>query len=1317
MGNSYKQAIEQAKSDLKSIIDVVREVEREVAESASKMSAHINSVFKGGNTPNEFSAQVKKQSEELEKLNQKFAELTAVSEKAAVKKQEITSLITKENSAIQKQTEAISKNQNALKGATKDQLLYEQAMKKAFDRQIELSRAYTRLTQEHTKAKKALQDTILEYGKLHPKTLEAQRNFNALTSQLAALNTQLKQTKEATNKAISKEMTGRMRESVDAIGRQSEAMKRLNADFKQQEIESAKAAKAKEKEAKLTAHLSRAYVQLANEYAKAKNTLRDAIVQYGKLHPKTVQAQKDFDLLANKIRKANAATSSFSKGSLKGLFGGLKNLLGAFGVVGGAMAIAGIVKNVFALTKKLQSLDFALKTVASDAHEVARTTAFLSDITDRFGADILTTTERYTKFLAAAKQSNITLDDTEKIFRTVTKAAGVLGLKTDELSGIYLALEQMLSKGKVTTEELRRQLGERLPGAFGIMAKALDVTVPKLDKMLRAGEIMSATALPKLADALEEAYGIENVKKIDTLVAAQNRLNNSWTKMVRSFSGEGGGAGLVSLFDSISERMALVSKHITRFQQSLSFLSKGFKIFIETIRPVINAFKELTGIDLVKAAKGVGGFMKSLFSPSLAMAAVALEKITKNILGVSNLVVEVARRIKNIDLSGNPVANVNSIKGVFADLKSVYEEGYNSVDKAISSEKAAKELKEREALVVRVSALMTELAFMQGKTLTSESAEAELLGMTSKAIREKEQAIIKLLGTKKLEGDNEKDEEKRRKAALKLAEERLKNTEELTQSLIKIELEANKTILEDENNSLLAKTTANQKINNLEIKSAESKRDYEIALAKLTITDKQTLNSKLAAIAADFMVDEDKAAKEKQKRYEKAVSEEFENKKEAISAEAQLEKQASEVKIIKLNEAFAKEIALLQKQREERKLSKELFDEKYLKATEDRARAEEKIIRESAIKQLEISLKALKAFKDANVLTDPKDKLELDRAIADAEIAIDNAKTQKILKNQEDIAAGEKAIQEIKTQAINKASETIATALNLDAENLKAMFTKMESGIGESTEEVLGFIGNVVGVMGSAFLAASDRRIEKLEEEKVANNEYYTTLLDNENLSEKERSAIEAQRDAKNAEIDRKKRREQQKKAKMEKANAIIEIAINTAVAIAKATAQTGVLAPFFIPLMVALGAASIAAVLAQPIPKFEKGTKNAPEGFALVDERVPEVHTDSNDNVKHWGSSKGANLRYLSKGDKIYKNRDEFLNAQSADEINKAVWQMNLKSNGAVITDAQVDNSLLREVSGLRGDMDKMGRRIERIAGRPIKNTVKVELEDKRAY
>jgi phage tail tape-measure protein len=97
----------------------------------------------------------------------------------------------------------------------------------------------------------------------------------------------------------------------------------------------------------------------------------------------------------------------------------------------------------------------------------------------------------------------------------------------------------MLSKGKVTTEELRRQLGERLPGAFGIMAASLGVTLPKLDEMLKKGELLSAEVLPGFARAVELAFGLDTVKKVDTLVASQNRLTTAWQNFVKNLTGEG----------------------------------------------------------------------------------------------------------------------------------------------------------------------------------------------------------------------------------------------------------------------------------------------------------------------------------------------------------------------------------------------------------------------------------------------------------------------------------------------------------------------------------------------------------------------------------------------------------------------------------------------------------------------------------------------------------------------------------------------------------------------------------------------------------
>lgn len=85
-------------------------------------------------------------------------------------------------------------------------------------------------------------------------------------------------------------------------------------------------------------------------------------------------------------------------------------------------------------------------------------------------------------------------------------------------------------------------------------------------------------------------------------------------------------------------------------------------------------------------------------------------------------------------------------------------------------------------------------------------------------------------------------------------------------------------------------------------------------------------------------------------------------------------------------------------------------------------------------------------------------------------------------------------------------------------------------------------------------------------------------------------------------------RAEKTKQARLDKTAAVFEIAINTAVAVSKLTAQTGLLGTPLIPIIIGLGLAQIAAVLARPIPQFRHGTQSAPGGLAEVAEDGPEA-------------------------------------------------------------------------------------------------------------
>ena len=234
--------------------------------------------------------------------------------------------------------------------------------------------------------------------------------------------------------------------------------------------------------------------------------------------------------------KLAEAQTKRTTGGFYGLMMSIKNLAMAYISL---QAAFGVIRALFETTKRLDSLSFAYSKVIKSQVELGKTQEWLMDISKRYGQDLLNLSERYLKFRAATISTKLSAQETMGIFESFAKTAGVLGLKTDEVSGVFLALEQMLSKGKVTTEELRRQLGERLPGAFQIMAKTVGVTTMELDAMLKSGKILSEDVLPKFAKMVEQVYGIESVNKVNTLAAAQGRMKTSWIEFVDTLNAGG----------------------------------------------------------------------------------------------------------------------------------------------------------------------------------------------------------------------------------------------------------------------------------------------------------------------------------------------------------------------------------------------------------------------------------------------------------------------------------------------------------------------------------------------------------------------------------------------------------------------------------------------------------------------------------------------------------------------------------------------------------------------------------------------------------
>lgn len=192
---------------------------------------------------------------------------------------------------------------------------------------------------------------------------------------------------------------------------------------------------------------------------------------------------------------------------------------------GAALAYAG--KACLDAQIQLQRLEQSYKAVFGAAAQTQLQAVY--EQTDRVGLKYAETAEAAKSFFAAGQGTSLA-PQLQDIFRAVTNAGAALQLSTDDINGTFIALGQMISKGKVQAEELRGQLGERLPGAFQMAAKAMGMTTAELDKFMADGKLTAEDLLPRLAEALQDQYGRAAEEAADTVQGAINRMDSEWTR-------------------------------------------------------------------------------------------------------------------------------------------------------------------------------------------------------------------------------------------------------------------------------------------------------------------------------------------------------------------------------------------------------------------------------------------------------------------------------------------------------------------------------------------------------------------------------------------------------------------------------------------------------------------------------------------------------------------------------------------------------------------------------------------------------------------
>lgn len=230
----------------------------------------------------------------------------------------------------------------------------------------------------------------------------------------------------------------------------------------------------------------------------------------------------------------NLITDSFKKGanaaknSLKSLQYQILSFGAALGF--GGIGLSNLVSKMIEVARETGRVNVALKNVSGSMAQFVNNQVFMLELANKYGVEINTLTGSFVKFTASANAAGMSMADQKKVYESVTRAIVGFGLKQQEAYEVYYALAQMMSKSKISTEELRRQMGERFPIAIQAMAKAVGVSVTQLDALLKKGEVISKDVLPKFADALNEMVTEVNTDNLETSL---NRLQNIFVDAIK----------------------------------------------------------------------------------------------------------------------------------------------------------------------------------------------------------------------------------------------------------------------------------------------------------------------------------------------------------------------------------------------------------------------------------------------------------------------------------------------------------------------------------------------------------------------------------------------------------------------------------------------------------------------------------------------------------------------------------------------------------------------------------------------------------------
>lgn len=358
-----------------------------------------------------------------------------------------------------------------------------------------------------------------------------------------------------------------------------------------------------------------AQAALAGETKRAEDEIRKLNTELASTAQNMNKAEAESFSLANALKSIYGESRTAMSWTQR-LRGEVLSLVAAYaGIFGAVQGIKNLVEAYTTLQAAQSRLNVAFQDQGGPAQS-AKELEFVRRTSERLGIQFGVLASEYGKFALSTQGTDLAGAATRKIFIAVAEAARVSKVSVEDMKGVFTALTQIVSKGAVQMEELRQQLGDRLPGAIQLMADGLGVSTAQLLKMMEAGEVTSK-ALIGFADKLQQKFGPGLALALSGTEAQIGNLQNAAFQALLTI----GDAGFIGRFNELLK--ALNTQ--LRSPDAVAFFEKigaGLGKLADFLTVAVNHWQLLTaavsafiGVKVAGVITAIGGALLSVGGP------------------------------------------------------------------------------------------------------------------------------------------------------------------------------------------------------------------------------------------------------------------------------------------------------------------------------------------------------------------------------------------------------------------------------------------------------------------------------------------------------------------------------------------------------------------------------------------------------------------------------------------------------------------------------------------------------------------------------